>query len=258
MSTFAAIQESLKEFSLEELLSITAAANAEAKKKAKAPKEKAKKTGSMPKGEVPPQLRIPHAWVKFTLDHANKNGWESFQVAQGELQPASVKKEGVHVFEATGKPMNHKQAMSLSKQRWAAKTKTGTHEAMYAQFLAQFHAADVSVEFEEKKEAESSVPVKEKAKAKVTSVSTTSENWATPVAKEAKAPKVPKAKAEKWTCPDDGAVHPWEFEGKKYARNHQNQVWSVTAEGELGVWAGEFDGKKIDTSKSEPLYVDEE
>jgi hypothetical protein len=141
MSNIQNITESFKGLSVEELLTIIAVATAEAKKSAKAvskaPKEAKEKKGSMPKGSVPPQLVKPRAWVNFTLDHANSFGWESFEV-KGQTEPmaASVLVDGKPVFEATGKPMNNKQAMSLSKVRWDRKAGKGTREDLYKEFEA--------------------------------------------------------------------------------------------------------------------------
>jgi hypothetical protein len=118
----------------------------------------AKKTGSMPKGVVPPQLRKPRAWVDFTLKHALENGWESFTVFQtkkdkesGEKieeeieMPGSILHDGAYVYEdsvtekcPTGKQLIHKDAMSLSKQRWAPKEKKGTHPELYEEFEASY------------------------------------------------------------------------------------------------------------------------
>ena len=141
MSNIQNITESFKGLSVEELLTIIAVATAEAKKSAKAvskaPKEAKEKKGSMPKGSVPPQLVKPRAWVNATLDHANTFGWESFEVkGQAEPMAASVLVDGKNVFEATGKPMNNKQAMSLSKVRWDRKAGKGTREDLYKEFEA--------------------------------------------------------------------------------------------------------------------------
>jgi len=150
MSNIQNITESFKGLSVEELLAIIAAATAEAKKSAKAvakaPKEAKEKKGSMPKGSVPPQLRKPRAWVDFTLVHANSFGWESFEV-KGQTEPmaASVLVDGKHVFEATGKPMNNKQAMSLSKVRWDRKEGKGTRKDLYDEFEASYVETEVVV-----------------------------------------------------------------------------------------------------------------
>jgi hypothetical protein len=141
MSNIQNITEQFKGLSAEELLVIILAATAEAKKSiklvSKAPKEAKEKKGSMPKGSVPRQLVKPRAWVNATLDHANEFGWESFEV-KGQTEPmaASVLVDGKHVFEATGKPMNNKQAMSLSKVRWDRKAGKGTREDLYKEFEA--------------------------------------------------------------------------------------------------------------------------
>jgi hypothetical protein len=127
------------------------------KKEPKAEKEKKeKKTGSQPKGKVPKQLMKPRAWVEWTLAHALENGWEEFVIHQtnkktGEeeeiVMPASeLNEEGCYVYEGTiglpkypsGRQMIQKEAMSLSKQRWAPKTKTGTHPELYEEFEAQY------------------------------------------------------------------------------------------------------------------------
>ena len=125
----------------------------------------AKKAGSMPKGVVPPQLRKPRAWVDFTLRHALENGWESFTVFQtkkdketGEKideeieMSESVLHDGAHVYDGSvtektpaGKQLIHKDAMSLSKQRWAPKDKKGTHGELYAEFEASYVEEEVDV-----------------------------------------------------------------------------------------------------------------
>jgi hypothetical protein len=126
----------------------------------------AKKPGSMPKGVVPPQLRKPRAWVDFTLQHALENGWESFTVFQtkknkvtGEKEeeeiemPGSILHDGAHVYDGsvtekcpTGKQLIHKDAMSLSKQRWAPKEKKGTHPELYEEFEASYVEEAVAAE----------------------------------------------------------------------------------------------------------------
>jgi len=86
-----------------------------------------KKAGSAPKGETPKQLRKTHGWVKFTLQHALKNGWPSFPVENKKTHEAiqmaaSTFHDDAHVYEdsitdemPTGKQIIHKDAMSLSK-----------------------------------------------------------------------------------------------------------------------------------------------
>jgi hypothetical protein len=304
VSSLASVQESLKGASVQELLALINSAAAEAKKKAKGVKEPKSKEKKEPKekGPVPPQLRIPHAWVAETLRDAKANGWEEFQVAGGDVMPASALiVDGEHLFE-NGKTMNHKLAMSLSKQRWAPKTQIGTHKEMYEEFLLAFQASDAAItaalaEPEEEPEpapkaavaatkavpkasavpaplkaakaAAAHAPLKAAVVAAPLKVATppkaaaaaaplkvaTPPKAAAAAAKPATPPK--KTKANTWTCEDDGNVHEWEYKGKKYARNFQNHVWEYE-NGEVGSWAGVFDGKKIDASAEEPLYMEDE
>jgi hypothetical protein len=158
-----AVLATLKSLETADLFKVMKQALAAAEKRSTgvAPRGKAaaaKKAGSMPKGVVPPQLRKPRAWVDFTLAHALQNGWESFTVYQtkkdketGEKvdeeieMPASMLHDGAYVYEGsvtdknpTGKQLIHKDAMSLSKQRWAPKEKKGTHPELYEEFEASY------------------------------------------------------------------------------------------------------------------------
>jgi hypothetical protein len=160
----------LKSLEAADLFKVMKLALAEAEKRAKgtAPRGRAaaaKKAGSMPKGVVPPQLRKPRAWVDFTLQHALENGWEPFIVYQtkkdkvtGEKveeeieMPGSVLHDGAHVYDGSvtekcpaGRQLIHKDAMSLSKQRWAPKEKKGTHPELYEEFEGTYVEEAVEV-----------------------------------------------------------------------------------------------------------------
>ena len=158
----------LKSLEPADLFKVMKQALAEAEKRSKGSKATAttaKKAGSMPKGVVPKQLMKPRAWVDFTLQNALQNGWESFVVHQskkdkltGEVteeeieMPGSILHDGAYVYEGsvtekqpTGKQLIHKDAMSLSKQRWAPKDKTGTHPELYEEFEAQYAAAEPDI-----------------------------------------------------------------------------------------------------------------
>ena len=155
-TTMEEVLTAVKTLEAPELFKLLKAVASEAEKKSKqtkaTAKASAKKTGSMPKGAVPPQLKKPRAWVEFTLQHALENGWESFTVLQKKKDketntiteeqiemPASVLHEGAHIYEDSitektpnGRQLIHKEAMSLSKQR-----KEANHPS-YAEFEAQY------------------------------------------------------------------------------------------------------------------------
>jgi hypothetical protein len=152
------VMSSIKTFESTELFKLLKAVATEAEKKSKASAKITtkttitKKSGSMPKGAVPPQLKKPRAWVEFTLKNALENGWESFTVLQKKKDketntiteeqiemPASVLHNGAHIYEDSitdthpdGRQIIHKEAMSLSKQR-----KESAH-ATYAEFDASY------------------------------------------------------------------------------------------------------------------------
>jgi hypothetical protein len=286
MSSIQQFQETFKNASIEDLLSIIAAATAEAKKKAKvavkeATKEKApkEKKGSMPKGVLPVQLQLSFAYVDYTLAQANKNGWKEFTVkGQEAAMEASVERDGAHVFPSTGKPLNRKQAMSLSKYLWSNKEQKGTDKAFYEAFVAQYVAPVVAapvasvVEVEEKKEVvEVAASPKKAPKAKKTDEEKAAEKAAKEAKKEAK--KEPKAEAKKepkaavaatkkvvkkeevpFECENDGMAHPWDFKGKKVFRNFDGFMWERIADDESGDFLGKYDEatNTIDDSVEEP------
>jgi hypothetical protein len=298
MSSIQQFQETFKNASVEELLAIIAAATAEAKKKAKvvvkeATKEKApkEKKGSMPKGVLPVQLQLSFAYVDYTLAQANKNGWKEFTVkGQAAAMEASVERDGAHVFPSTGKPLNRKQAMSLSKYLWSNKEQKGADKAFYDAFVAQYvpPAAPVAaeapveavVEVEEKKEEPAPKPKKE-SKPKKTDEEKAAEKAAKEEKKAAKEPKAaekdeaeaPKAVTPKkitkkvakkeaevpFDCEDDDMCRPWVFEGKPVFRNFKGFMWERLDGDEAGAYLGQYDKetKTVDASVEEPTYDDE-
>jgi hypothetical protein len=73
-----------------------------------------------------------------------------------------------------------------------------------------------------------------------------------------KAKKVVKKVVVEWTCPDDGNVHPWDYEGVTYLRTFDGNVWKASQTGELGDWVGQYDVKTggIDGTAVEPEMLD--
>ena len=104
--------------------------------KKRQPKEKKEK------GPVPNQLKKNHAWVAFTLKHAQENGWEEFVIHKKDeeiVMPASQLHEGANIYEDSindktpkGRQINRSEAMSLAKVR-----KEANHSS-WEEFEAQF------------------------------------------------------------------------------------------------------------------------
>jgi len=168
-ANFDATLASIKGLELTDLIKVMKCVTVEAEKRNKS--QKGTKKGSMPKGVDPPQLKKPRAWVDFTRQHAQENGWEPFTIIQSKKDktgektteevemPGSVLHGGIHVFEGSidaknpnGKMLIHKHAMSLSKQRWAPKASEGTHKELYEQFISTYVADDDSEAKNEAKE----------------------------------------------------------------------------------------------------------
>ncbi len=213
MNEIESITTSIKNFDTTELMKLLKAVVSEMDKKInKSGKaKKVKKEGSMPKGQVPPHLRRPCAWVEFTLKHAKEHGWEKFTITQtkknketGEKvteeieMPGSILHEGVHIYEdsiteekPTGKTIIQKEAMSLSKSRWAQKENTGTHKELYDEFLVEYEAKE-----EVKAQEQESDQEPENAEEKVVEKKLTKEQEKAKKEEEKKAKEVEKAAAK--------------------------------------------------------------
>jgi hypothetical protein len=198
----------------------------------------AKKTGSMPKGTVPPQLKKPRAWVEYTLKHAQDNGWEAFTIIQKKKDndmvieeqiemPASVLHNGIHIYKDSiteknpnGRSIIHKDAMSLSKQR-----KVTAHPS-YSDFEAEY--VDDSSD-DDKSETKSMTSGNEsdssKATSKVVIKKTAAEKDAEKAEKEAeKAAKKAEKEAEKAAKEAEKAAKEAEKAMKKAAKDAEKEV----------------------------------
>ena len=206
---------SLKTLESADLFKFMKVALSEAEKKTKQSKTASttsttKKTGSMPKGAVPPQLKKPRAWVEYTLKNALENGWEKFTIVQKKKDkeanttieeeiemPASVLHNGSYIYEDSiseknpnGRQIIHKEAMSLSKQR-----KEAGH-ASYTEFEAQY--VDESSSDEDSKSESASTTSSKKIVVKKTAAEKEAEKEAKNAQKEAEkeAKKAEKAAAK--------------------------------------------------------------
>jgi hypothetical protein len=242
---------SLKSLESAELFKVMKQALNEAEKRIKSTASRGKvssspKKGSMPKGVSPPQLRKPRAWVDFTLKHARENGWESFVIHQKKKDKVtgvveeeeiemtgSVLHNGVHIHEGSinekkpeGRQIIHKEAMSLSKQRWNPKEKTGTHPELYAEFEASYVEEESEVE-ETASESGSKVVVRKTAAEKE------AEKEAKKAAKEAE--KEAKKAAKEAEKEAKKAAKEAEKEAKKAVKEADKEAKKTTKATNVGV-----------------------
>jgi hypothetical protein len=150
--------EQLKTLETADLFKVMKAAVADAEKRAKSNKGKTvDEKKSSKKGKATPQLDKPRGWVNWVLQHALTNGWESFTITQKkkgsdeieeiEMPSSELNEDGAYIYkgsvtekEPKGKQITLKHAMSLSKQYWSPKGKTGSNEELYAQFESEYVA----------------------------------------------------------------------------------------------------------------------
>ena len=61
---------------------------------------------------------------------------------------------------------------------------------------------------------------------------------------------------DQWTCPNDGMLYPWAYQGQVYYRNYDNEVLKKNADDMVGDWCGIYvpATNQIDTSAPEPDY----
>ena len=216
----------------------------------KQPKQPKQPKEDKVKGPTPPHLMKNNAWVTHAKEHARENGWEAFSVHQKEgvvEVAASVFRDGVHVHEATGKPMVQKEAMSYAKHLWSAKTGTGAHKEIYDAFEAQYG----------KQEAPGAKPASE-PEAAATPVKAKKQVVQAAPLKALQNAKAAKAAKKEWEAPAAGNVKAWAHEGETYLRDNECRVWHAIQGGELGAWVGIYN-PLTDTidEVEEPLYEDE-
>lgn len=243
----------LKQLGCADLFKVMRTATTEAEKRAKEVAKGPKKE----KQPTPRQLQKPKAWVAYVLKWGRENGWDEFicvNKKSGEeiVMPASVETDAGHKF-PSGKDLILTQAMSLSKQMWQAKAKTGTHEEVYREFEAEWASqpvepvaavpvaakpamvrktAEEKAAEIEKKKAELA---EKKEAAKAAKAATKAAAPAKTPAKAVKAAAVPakavKAVAKAVAAPAPVGIKP----GKKKAAPKEEE-WSCPADGNVYPW----------------------
>jgi hypothetical protein len=186
--TVAEIISATKHLTAADLFKLLKQCTAEAEKRTKSDAKvatKRPKKEKKEKGAVPLQLRKNHAWVAFTLKHAQENGWEEFVITKKDeeiLMPASTtNSDGAYVYEDTitdktpkGKQINRSEAMSLAKLR-----KDANHSS-WEEFEAQYVPDETTSTAESSDETKSTTSSK-----KTVTRKTAAEKEAEKAAKEA-------------------------------------------------------------------------
>ena len=214
----------------------------EAKAATKRPKKEKKE-----KGAVPLQLRKNHAWVAFTLKHAQENGWEEFIITKKDeeiVMPASTtNSDGAYVYEDTvtdktpkGRQINRSEAMSLAKVR-----KEANHSS-WEEFEAQYVPDETASVTESSDDSKSTTSSK-----KTVTRKTAAEKEAEKAAKEKE--KAEKKAAKEKEKEEKKAAKEKEKEEKKAAKEKEKEEKAAPAPKKAAGGAG---AKASDSETEQP------
>jgi len=186
---------------------------------------------------------------------------DSEQEEEEEKEEEAEKAEPVMEKKASKKMAEEKEAEKRAEKEKKEAEKKAEKEKKEAEKKAEKEKKEAEKKAEkEKKEAEKKV---EKVKVeKVKEVKVKEEK------KEKKEnPKAPikvkkvekKVEKEEWSCPEDGQIYPWVFNGKAYVRNSDNEVWEATSDNQMGEWSGVYrpEEGRLDDSVEAPVFEDE-
>ena len=172
-----------------------------------------------------------------------EDGQDEEEVKEEPVKEEPVKEEPVKV-----KKISEKEQKALdAAEKKAKKEREVAEKKAKTPVKSSKIAEDAAIESKESVETEEVVKTPIKAKP-------SKEEPNAPI----KAKKVVKKAVVEWTCPDDGNVHPWDYEGVTYLRTFDGNVWKASQTGELGDWVGQYDVKTggIDGTAVEPEMLD--
>ena len=209
------------------------------------------------------QILLTHAmslskqrWSTKTGMGTHEELYKEFSEKFNDSQPVSA------VSSASSTPKTgviRKTAAEKASEKESAKLAKEAEKAA-AKLVKEAEKAAAKASKEVEKAAAKLAKEAEKAAAKA---SKEAEKAATPkmtVVKAAVKKPVAVKAVVAWSCPADGAVHPWPYKGKKFLRNSDNQVWEEDADGGCGDWQGVYieTEDRIDDSVEEPSFNDDE
>ena len=220
-----------------------------------------------------------HYWAPKTQEGTREDLYEEF-LAQYEESDESEAESDQEVVQTIVDKKAEKEAEKAEKEAEKEEKKRVKEEekaAKAAEKEAEKEAKKAEKEAEKAaKAAEKEAKKAEKPVAKAAANAPAKEVKVTPAAAKAPAKEVkvtpakPSAKpaaipqaplkaakaATTWSCPADGQLHRWTFNGDGMLRNSDNEVWKADADGGIGEWMGIYDPKTgtFDDSVEEPQF----
>ena len=200
-----------------------------------------------------------HRWAPKNASGTNKALYDEFSAKFDATEPATEPSTPVSdklpaVRKTAAEKETELAAKKAAKEEEKAAAKLAKEEAKAAAKLAK---EAEKAEIKRVKDLEKAAA--KEAKGKIPTAAVKSANVKPAATKKAAQTPKPAVKASTWSCPADGAVHPWPYKGKKFLRNSDNQVWEEDSEGGCGDWQGVYieTEDRIDDSVEEPSFDDE-
>ncbi len=259
LMTISEIISATKHLTSADLFKLLKQCTAEAEKRTKSDAKvatKRPKKEKKEKGAVPLQLRKNHAWVAFTLAHAQENGWDEFIITKKDeeiLMPASTTNDaGAYIYEDSitdktpkGKQINRSEAMSLAKIRKEA------NDATWTEFESQY-VPDEAPATDESSDDTKSTTSSKKTVTRKTAAEKEAEKAAKEAEKEEKKAAKEKEKAEKKAEKEaEKAKKEAEKEAKKAAKESEKKPVAKSAPTPAPKKAAGGAGAKASSSEAE-------
>ncbi len=176
----------------------------------------------------------PELYEQFSATYDEEAGNESAAASESESH-SEVEPQ------VEAKPVVVRKTASQKSREAEEKKAAKEAEKAAAKAAKEAEKAAAKAAKEAEKEAAKAVKaeVKPKAESKPKAAAPTAAA-AKPVtaAKKPVAKKAAAAKVDNWVAPDEEGFHDWTWDGKLYFRNSQNHVFTQTADGQCGDWAG--------------------
>jgi hypothetical protein len=187
---------------------------------------------------------------KVVVRMTSKEKEEEKERKKQEKEEEKERKKQEKEEEKERKKQEKEEEKERLKQEKAAEKAAKSKQEAKPTVVKAAAAAAVSKKPKEEKAAEAAPMA-----AKAAPMAAKAAPMATPPPKAKSTPPAPKKtkKEAVWTCPNDGMVHEFIFEGTTYLRNHDDEIW-LDDNGDLGTWAGKWNGTKIDTEAPEPTF----
>lgn len=171
----------------------------------------------------------PELYEQFSASYDEEAGNESAAASESESHSE---------VEPEPKPVVVRKTASQKAREAEEKKAAKEAEKAAAKAAKEAEKAAAKAAKEAEKEAAKAVKAEVKPKAESKVAPAAAAKPAAAAAKKPVAKKAAAAKVDNWVAPDEEGFHDWTWDNKLYFRNAQNHVFTQTADGQCGEWAG--------------------